>query len=135
MKKGISPIVAVVLLIAIAVIAAVGLYFWVSAFTTTPATPTPPETLTAACVGAGSNFNGTLFISNTGTTTIADDDIGVRTGTITNNSLTGLGDIAPGGTLAVSAAQIYNGTDLTTGANGTVWTADGSYVAFYCKQA
>jgi len=37
MKKGISPVVAVVLLIAIAVIAAVGVWYWVGAYTGKPA--------------------------------------------------------------------------------------------------
>ena len=42
MRKGISPIVAVVLLIAIAVIAAVGLYFWVGGLATKQPTPSTP---------------------------------------------------------------------------------------------
>ncbi len=42
MRKGISPVVAVVLLIAIAVIAAVGLYFWVGGLATKqPSTDKP----------------------------------------------------------------------------------------------
>ncbi len=44
MKKGMSPIVSVVLLIAIAVVAAIGIYFWMSGMATkqpTPETPIP----------------------------------------------------------------------------------------------
>lgn len=37
MKKGISPVIAVVLLIAIAVIAAVGVWYWVGGLATKPA--------------------------------------------------------------------------------------------------
>ena len=47
MKKGISPIVAVVLLIAIAVIAAVGLYFWVGGLATKQPTPDTPIVISA----------------------------------------------------------------------------------------
>ena len=47
MKKGISPIVAVVLLIAIAVIAAVGLYFWVGGLATQQPTSTTPIVISA----------------------------------------------------------------------------------------
>lgn len=42
MRKGISPVVAVVLLIAIAVIAAVGLYFWVGGLATKQPTAERP---------------------------------------------------------------------------------------------
>jgi flagellin-like protein len=47
MNKGISPIVAVVLLIAIAVISAVGLYFWVGGLATKQPTPNTPIVITA----------------------------------------------------------------------------------------
>ena len=64
MKKGISPIVAVVLLIAIAVIAAVGLYFWVGGLATQQPTTDKPGVISANCVGQ------TVMVSNIGTTTI-----------------------------------------------------------------
>ncbi len=47
MRKGISPIVAVVLLIAIAVIAAVGIYFWMSGLATKQPTPEKPIPIVA----------------------------------------------------------------------------------------
>ncbi len=67
MKKGISPIVAVVLLIAIAVIAAVGLYFWVGGLATRQPTPSTPKTITAYAVSCGSSAseNTTIMIANT----------------------------------------------------------------------
>jgi flagellin-like protein len=53
MQKGISPIVAVVLLIAIAVIAAVGLYFWVGGLATQQPTPSKPKVLSAQGLTCG----------------------------------------------------------------------------------
>ena len=78
MKKGISPIVAVVLLIAISVIAAVGLYFWVGGLATKQPTPSTPRTITTysvVCNTANNTGykNATIMISNTsppGTTAI-----------------------------------------------------------------
>ena len=67
MRKGISPIVAVVLLIAIAVIAAVGLYFWVGGLATRQPTPSTPLTISAYaldCV-ADSDYNTSIMIANT----------------------------------------------------------------------
>ncbi|MCD4740584.1 hypothetical protein K8R43_05365 [archaeon] len=131
MKKGISPIVAVVLLIAISVIAAVGLYFWVTAFTTAPATGTTPYVIQANCLGASSGYNGTLFINNIGTKSIPagqlNFQIGSKSGTITHVAL------APSSTLNISAANIT--VDLTAGKNGTVWATGGSATSFYCKEA
>ena len=92
MKKGISPIVAVVLLIAISVIAAVGLYFWVGGLATKQPTPTTPRTIVAyavVCNTANSSLgnpasvkNATILISNTsppGTTAIAAGALSVST--------------------------------------------------------
>ncbi len=71
MKKGISPIVAVVLLIAIAVIAAVGLYFWVGSLTNKPATPTQPGMLTAQAIcGDNQSSTTTFLLTNIGTSTV-----------------------------------------------------------------
>ncbi len=70
MKKGISPIVAVVLLIAIAVVAAVGLYFWVGGLSTKQPTPQTPVSITATPIG-----DGQVLIANLGTT--ADSDLPV----------------------------------------------------------
>jgi len=53
MRHGISPIVAVVLLIAIAVIAAVGLYFWTAGLATKQPVPNTPASITATPLGSG----------------------------------------------------------------------------------
>jgi len=74
MQKGISPIVAVVLLIAIAVIAAVGLYFWVGGLATKQPTPATPNVITAqkiSCVPeTHSNATMTVMMQNLGTTSL-----------------------------------------------------------------
>ncbi len=61
MKKGISPVVAVVLLIAIAVIAAVGVWYWVGAYTGQPNVTTSVKTFTVQ------KCNGThVYVQNNG---------------------------------------------------------------------
>jgi len=64
-RKGISPIVAVVLLIAISVIAAVGLYFWVGGLATKQPTPETPRTINAFMIKCNETGNSTVQISNT----------------------------------------------------------------------
>ncbi len=83
MKKGISPIVAVVLLIAIAVIAAVGLYFWVGSLTNKPATPSMLNGITVQVIDCGGS-TPTLLVTNIGTKTISDLNTTLKT---TNNSI------------------------------------------------
>jgi flagellin-like protein len=59
MKSGISPIVAVVLIIAIAVTASVGLYFWVGGLSTKQPTTETPITMNAQTVQCNTgNSNG-----------------------------------------------------------------------------
>lgn len=76
MKKGISPIVAVVLLIAIAVISAVGLYYWVGGLATKQPTPNTPNVITAikttapVCPDANNTQVAGALIQNLGTTSI-----------------------------------------------------------------
>ena len=64
MRKGISPIVSVVLLIAIAVIAAVGLYFWVGGLATKQPASDKPATIIAVCSGGNATANGVVLITN-----------------------------------------------------------------------
>jgi flagellin-like protein len=68
MRKGISPVVAVVLLIAIAVIAAVAVWYWVSPMTGKPATAdtTQKSVSITRCFSTGQY----LEIRNTGGMTI-----------------------------------------------------------------
>ncbi len=103
MKKGISPIVAVVLLIAIAVIAAVGLYFWVGGLATKQPTPSTPATISVYAVHCGSDTeNTTIMIANTS---------------------------PPGTTINVADLKDSLGWVFTTGSDGTAnWTCDASSI-------
>ena len=126
MRKGISPIVAVVLLIAIAVIAAVGLYFWVGGLATKQPTPTTPGTITAICGGATSADNGILTITNIGANTLEDDAFTV-TGTTAGANCGGLcTDLASGATCTC----ITSGMDA--GESGTVYGAKTGAAQFSC---
>ena len=124
MRKGISPIVAVVLLIAIAVIAAVGLYFWVGGLATKQPTPSTPGTITAICSGT----NRVITVSNTGTETIdastllvssTNDDVSVSQ--TAGNCTAGLG---PGDSCIYGTASLNDA--------GFVYAANIAQAAFSC---
>ena len=68
MKKGVSPVVAAVLLIAIAVIAAVAVWYWVSPLTAKPPTAdtTQKSISVEECYWAAGVGNTYLDIRNTG---------------------------------------------------------------------
>ena len=63
MKKGVSPVVAIVLLIAIAVVAATGLYFWSGGLATKQPTPEVPIAIFANPIDDSS---GRILIANLG---------------------------------------------------------------------
>jgi len=115
MRKGISPIVAVVLLIAIAVIAAVGLYFWVGGLATKQPTPSTPNVITATCTG------GRVTITNIGTG-IINENLLASTGAVAYNSTTS-GTITSGETVVASGT--YTGT-------GTVYGAQTGAATYNC---
>jgi flagellin-like protein len=71
MRKGISPVVAVVLLIAIAVIAAVAVWYWVSPMTGKPATA--DTTQKSVSVSRCYSTYTAIDIRNTGGVTIPTD--------------------------------------------------------------
>ena len=66
--RGISEVVSIVLLIAIATIAGVGVYFWVDAFRTPPSGTTVDESTVIAvtCIG------GFVEVTNRGTRSVND---------------------------------------------------------------
>ena len=113
MKRGISPIVAVVLLIAIAVIAAVGLYFWVGSLTGKQATPNTPKMITANVI-CNQTGNSTILITNIGTekisslnTTLKTSDSNVKIVDCSPN------DISSGETASCTITNFHQG-------NGTI---------------
>jgi len=73
--RGISPIVAVVLLIAVSIIAATALYFWTAGIATKQPTPNTPVSITAVPLGSGkilianlgsAPINGSALLSTSG---------------------------------------------------------------------
>ncbi len=77
-RKGISPIVAVVLLIAIAVVAAVGLYFWAGGITARQPTPSVPIAITATPIDPA---NGKIAVANLGSTPLTVSRLNTADGT------------------------------------------------------
>ncbi len=88
MKKGISPIIAVVLLIAIAVIAAVGVYFWVGGIATKQPTPNPPIVINAIVAGiykVGDTETTEILVQNLGSRPLTTKCLQTSEGWITND--------------------------------------------------
>ncbi|MCK4327439.1 MAG: type IV pilin [Candidatus Diapherotrites archaeon] len=119
MRKGISPIVAVVLLIAIAVIAAVGLYFWVGGLATKQPTPDTPNIITAQTVtcatNAGVPTDVTVMLQNLGTDLIAT---GQNFTLVANNAscVEALGaDLGPGAQVALTFPCALANGSMTDG--------------------
>jgi flagellin-like protein len=71
MRKGISPVVSVVLLIAIAVIAAVGLYFWIGTMTGPQPSPSPPGMVTVVANKSDCSGDDSVIVSNSGASELA----------------------------------------------------------------
>ena len=93
MKKGISPIVSVVLLIAIAVVAAVGLYFWMGGLATKQPTPNVPIVISANPIDPGS---GTILIANLGSSPLTVSELQTTDDTFTKCLFDGEVTIDPG---------------------------------------
>lgn len=90
--KGVSPVIAVVLLIAIAVIAAVAVWYWVGPLTSKPpGTETPTKSLTVVqCRATPAGASATVDVRNTGGTTVTARMLQIRyndNGTQVNGSI------------------------------------------------
>ncbi len=75
--RGISPIVAVVLLIAITVIASVGVWYWIGTFTGKKATPNVPSAISANLIS-----DDTVLIANLGSTPLNTSKLKVSKGSL-----------------------------------------------------
>ncbi len=110
MKKGISPVIAVVLLIAIAVIASVGVWYWVGSYTGKPGVSGMQKTAEVL------KCNRThVFVQNVGTQKLDTqaeiyDSNSIQRGYINFPGLAG-GGIDPGESAWV---PIYNSSDQQT---------------------
>ncbi len=125
MKKGISPVIAVVLLIAISVIAAVGVWYWVGSYTGKPGVSGLKKTAEII------KCNGThVFVQNTGNQKL-DTTADIYN---SNDQLVGYinfpglpnGGINPGDS---SWVPIYNNSDQQTEplAEGTYYLLSSNY--------
>jgi len=83
MRRGISSIVAVVLLISIAVVAAVGLYFWAGGITTKQNTPSTPIAISATPIDPAS---GKIAVANLGDSPLTVSYLKTADGTTCNFS-------------------------------------------------
>ena len=120
MRKGISPVVSVVLLIAISVIAAVGLYFWVGGLATKQAGVTAPTVIGVTPVECTSNTL-TVLVSNLGTNSIYKADLNVISD---NATVSGSGVES----IAANSQGLVNFTNgLFT--DGTEYTIYGDYIS------
>jgi len=63
--KGITPVVSTVLLIALAVISAMGVYWWISGRAAPPETPSTFATISVEVPSCASSGNTTILITNT----------------------------------------------------------------------
>ncbi len=92
MKKGISPVVSSVLLIALAVIISVGIYFWA---TNVDLNPTP-STATLTPISVARTGTSSFLVTNQGTTSLTLDLLN----TVSGNTCTFTGTIIlePGST-------------------------------------
>ncbi len=90
-NKGVDPVVATVLLIAIAVIAAIGVWYWVGAFTGKP--PTGPQQQVAlsleSCNGSHVQVRNTGGTSATAPADIYNSSSGAQVGYLMINSTSG----------------------------------------------
>jgi flagellin-like protein len=122
--KGISPIVAVVLLIAIAVIAAVGLYFWVGGLATQQPTTAKPGVITSTCQG------GTVLVTNIGTSNITAGNLKNSATTLAcaataTNNCGHIATFASGGTCVCE-------TGLSSGTSGSVYASTVGSAKYNC---
>ncbi len=112
MKKGISPVVAVVLLIAIAVIAAVGVWYWVGAYTGQPNVTTSVKTFTVQ------KCNGThVYVQNNGQEDL-DSNVNIYDSSGT-----------PNGAIAFGTTSVSAGSSNWVAITGNTSAVSGSYEA------
>jgi len=108
-KKGISPILATLLLIVIAVAAVIVTYAWVMTFTTTQTTTAGKMIkFDSANINATSDVL-TVYVRNTGTEVVTIDSLYVDGVSYTSNA-TGFGTLTTSGKSSVTTVSL-NGTE------------------------
>jgi flagellin-like protein len=125
MRKGVSPVVAIVLLIAIAVIAAVAVWYWVSPMTSKPATAeTTQKTISVvACYPDTDSFiitnSGGYTLPSTQTFDLYTGADGVDTGSDVNISYIVSVGLTPGNSTGINASVAATGGGKYNLAGGT----------------
>jgi flagellin-like protein len=110
--RGVSPVVATVLLIAIAVVAAVGVWYWVGSYTSKPATTsTDLKSIDVTCTANVQN----IIVKNMGTGTMSAVSF-----TVYNSNYSGVA------TFSVSTASL---TSIASALNTTAGLVAGTYRA------
>ena len=134
MRKGVSPVVAIVLLIAIAVISAVAVWSWVSPLTSKPPTgSTTQYSISVLRCYPGTGLAGTIDIKNSGGVKISAQNfalIDASTGETLNasNALIGAQTLAPGET----NSSVNVTAPLTAGSSYALRAANFPDVRFTC---
>ncbi|MGP3667596.1 MAG: archaellin/type IV pilin N-terminal domain-containing protein [Candidatus Bathyarchaeota archaeon] len=124
-KKAVSPVIATLLMVALAVVAALIVYGWVMGFTTTTVTQTGKALRIEAATLNSTGNKITLYVRNVGTTSLTVDRIYV------NNVLaaSSLNTAVNPGEVAEIIDESINGVTLTAGTTYVVRVVcvDGTY--------
>ncbi len=134
MRKGVSPVVAIVLLIAIAVISAVAVWSWVSPLTSKPPTGSTTQYSVSVlkCYPDGASNVNAIDIKNTGGVKISAQNfalIDTSTGaTLASTGLNSTQTLAPGETNS-TVPVLY---DITAGSSYALRAANFPDVRFTC---
>lgn len=129
MRKGVSPVVAIVLLIAIAVISAVAVWSWIGPLTSKP--PTGATTQYSVAILSCYPATDTIDIQNSGGVKIsgqAFDLINRNTGVLLNESAVSAQTLTPGET----NSSVLVGHDLTAGTSYALRAQNFPDVEFTC---
>ena len=122
MKKGISPVVAVVLLIAIAVIAAVGVWYWVGSYTSKPAVVSSQRAMSITECTITDENGVLVLVRNTGGMTLSEEagvfnSSGLLAGYLDlsgeNNKTSGQVGYVP--ILNISSGDVFNTSNFSAG--------------------
>jgi len=137
MRKGVSPVVATVLLIAIAVISAVAVWYWVAPLTSAQPTPATSESgytigtvyknvsNSATCVSVDITNNGGVVIPASMLFEIRYQGNGTLTGKYLNTTLGGA--LTPGSTLLYNISSSSNGSNFSSVPLGTYLVRPSAY--------
>jgi len=134
MRKGVSPVVAIVLLIAIAVISAVAVWSWVSPLTSKPPTGSTTQYSVSVlrCYPDGASNVNSIDIKNTGGVKISAQNFALidtsNGATLTSAGLNSTQTLAPGETNS-TVPVVY---DITAGSSYALRAANFPDIRFTC---